>query len=45
MESLKALVYLEHEVESFTVYDSQLAYITHKFPYLKFKKASTIDEV
>lgn len=45
MESLKALVYLEHEVESFKVNDSQLAHLTDKLPYLKFTKASTIDEV
>jgi D-2-hydroxyacid dehydrogenase (NADP+) len=45
MKFTKTLVYLEHEVKSFTVNDSQLAYLAHKLPYLKITKASTIDEV
>lgn len=45
MKAMKALVYLEHEVESFTINDSQFDYLKHKVPHINFTKASTIEEV
>ena len=42
---INALVYLEHEVESFTVNDSQIAHLTHQLPNIKFSKVTTEEEV
>jgi phosphoglycerate dehydrogenase-like enzyme len=45
MKSLKALVYLVHEVESFTITDSQLACLIQKLPHIQFAKATSDEEV
>jgi D-2-hydroxyacid dehydrogenase (NADP+) len=45
MKPLKALVYLVHEVESFTMTESQFSCLIHKLPHIQFSRATSDEEV